>query len=53
MGVCVCVQFRDEVFWFPHNLDFRGRTYPCPPHFNHLGGYIEFVSIGVGIYICF
>ncbi|XP_070207362.1 DNA-directed RNA polymerase, mitochondrial-like [Littorina saxatilis] len=30
-------KFRDEVFWFPHNLDFRGRTYPCPPHFNHLG----------------
>ncbi|GIY15604.1 DNA-directed RNA polymerase, mitochondrial [Caerostris extrusa] len=29
--------FRDEVFWFPHNLDFRGRTYPTPPHFNHLG----------------
>ncbi|MBN3323041.1 RPOM protein, partial [Atractosteus spatula] len=22
---------RDEVFWFPHNMDFRGRTYPCPP----------------------
>ncbi|XP_064610469.1 DNA-directed RNA polymerase, mitochondrial-like [Liolophura sinensis] len=30
-------KFRDEIFWFPHNLDFRGRTYPCPPHFNHLG----------------
>lgn len=29
--------FRDKVFWFPHNLDFRGRTYPIPPHFNHLG----------------
>ena len=29
--------FRDEVFWFPHSLDFRGRTYPEPPHFNHLG----------------
>lgn len=28
---------RDETFWFPHNMDFRGRTYPCPPHFNHLG----------------
>ncbi|KAJ7308478.1 hypothetical protein JRQ81_009029 [Phrynocephalus forsythii] len=26
-----------QVFWFPHNMDFRGRTYPCPPHFNHLG----------------
>lgn len=29
--------FRDKVFWFPHNMDFRGRVYPCPPHFNHLG----------------
>ncbi|XP_050024400.2 DNA-directed RNA polymerase, mitochondrial [Dermacentor andersoni] len=29
--------FRDRVFWFPHNMDFRGRVYPCPPHFNHLG----------------
>ncbi|XP_043909827.1 DNA-directed RNA polymerase, mitochondrial [Protopterus annectens] len=28
---------RDSIFWFPHNMDFRGRTYPCPPHFNHLG----------------
>ncbi|XP_067121127.1 LOW QUALITY PROTEIN: DNA-directed RNA polymerase, mitochondrial [Centruroides vittatus] len=30
--------FKDEVFWFPHNMDFRGRVYPTPPHFNHLGG---------------
>jgi len=22
--------------WFPHNVDFRGRAYPVPPHFNHL-----------------
>uniref|UniRef100_A0A8C8A170 DNA-directed RNA polymerase n=1 Tax=Oryzias sinensis TaxID=183150 RepID=A0A8C8A170_9TELE len=28
---------REETFWFPHNMDFRGRTYPCPPYFNHLG----------------
>ncbi|KAM9329549.1 DNA-directed RNA polymerase, mitochondrial [Gastrophryne carolinensis] len=28
---------RDHIFWFPHNMDFRGRTYPCPPYFNHLG----------------
>ncbi|XP_036623366.1 DNA-directed RNA polymerase, mitochondrial [Trichosurus vulpecula] len=28
---------RDQIFWFPHNMDFRGRAYPCPPHFNHLG----------------
>jgi len=23
--------------YFPHNLDFRGRAYPIPPLFNHLG----------------
>ncbi|CAH1254803.1 POLRMT [Branchiostoma lanceolatum] len=30
-------RFRHEIFYFPHNMDFRGRVYPCPPHFNHLG----------------
>eukprot|EP00741_Cyanophora_paradoxa_P022664 tig00021493_g21888.t1 len=25
------------VFYFPHNIDFRGRAYPIPPHLNHLG----------------
>lgn len=29
--------YRDEVFWLPHNMDFRGRVYPCPPHLSHLG----------------
>ncbi|CAG0894441.1 unnamed protein product [Darwinula stevensoni] len=29
--------FRGRVIWFPYNMDFRGRVYPCPPHFNHLG----------------
>ncbi|KAL3272879.1 hypothetical protein HHI36_014339 [Cryptolaemus montrouzieri] len=29
--------FRDEIFWLPHNMDFRGRVYPVPPHLNHLG----------------
>ncbi|KAK8402805.1 hypothetical protein O3P69_000847 [Scylla paramamosain] len=28
--------FQDRIFWFPHNMDFRGRVYPCPPHLNHL-----------------
>ncbi|KYO42610.1 DNA-directed RNA polymerase, mitochondrial [Alligator mississippiensis] len=27
---------RDQVFWLPHNMDFRGRTYPCPPYLSHL-----------------
>jgi hypothetical protein len=26
-----------DAFYFPHNLDFRGRAYPVPPHLNHLG----------------
>ncbi|XP_039296050.1 DNA-directed RNA polymerase, mitochondrial [Nilaparvata lugens] len=29
--------FRNRIFWLPHNMDFRGRVYPCPPHLNHLG----------------
>ncbi|XP_018577460.1 DNA-directed RNA polymerase, mitochondrial [Anoplophora glabripennis] len=29
--------FRNDVFWLPHNMDFRGRVYPVPPHLNHLG----------------
>uniref|UniRef100_A0A8C4ZDP4 DNA-directed RNA polymerase n=1 Tax=Gadus morhua TaxID=8049 RepID=A0A8C4ZDP4_GADMO len=33
----IASHMRDKKFWFPHNMDFRGRTYPCPPHFNHLG----------------
>ncbi|GJP51161.1 hypothetical protein CLOM_g10326 [Closterium sp. NIES-68] len=24
-------------FYYPHNLDFRGRAYPMHPHLNHLG----------------
>ncbi|XP_018368910.1 PREDICTED: DNA-directed RNA polymerase, mitochondrial isoform X2 [Trachymyrmex cornetzi] len=28
--------FRDKIFWMPHNLDFRGRAYPVPPHLTHL-----------------
>lgn len=31
------LQFRDDIFWLPHNMDFRGRVYPIPPHLNHLG----------------
>lgn len=28
--------YRQKVFWLPHNMDFRGRVYPCPPHMTHL-----------------
>jgi DNA-directed RNA polymerase len=29
--------FRDQTFYFPHNLDFRGRAYPIPTYMNHMG----------------
>ncbi|KAF8317988.1 DNA/RNA polymerase [Clavulina sp. PMI_390] len=29
--------FLPDKFYFPHNLDFRGRAYPIPPHLNHIG----------------
>ncbi|CAG9112226.1 unnamed protein product [Plutella xylostella] len=29
--------YRDDIFWLPHNLDFRGRVYACPPHLSQLG----------------
>jgi DNA-directed RNA polymerase, mitochondrial len=27
----------NDTFYLPHNLDFRGRAYPIPPHLNHVG----------------
>lgn len=27
----------DHTFYFPHNMDFRGRAYPIPPLLNHMG----------------
>ncbi|CAD7923451.1 unnamed protein product [Amoebophrya sp. A120] len=40
--------FADQVF-FPHSIDFRGRAYPIPPHWNHQGpdvcrGLLEFAE---------
>lgn len=29
--------FLDETFYYPHNLDFRGRAYPIPQILNHMG----------------
>ena len=26
-----------ETIYFPHNVDFRGRAYPLPPHLHHMG----------------
>ncbi|KAJ3693236.1 hypothetical protein LUZ60_008716 [Juncus effusus] len=39
----------EEGFYYPHNLDFRGRAYPMHPHLHHLGndacrGLLEFSS---------
>jgi DNA-directed RNA polymerase len=28
---------KNETFYFPHNIDFRGRAYPIPPYLNHMG----------------
>lgn len=33
----VAEKFKDRVIYFPHNMDFRGRVYPIPPHLNHMG----------------
>jgi DNA-directed RNA polymerase len=37
----VARDFQDRSFFFPHNVDFRGRAYPIPPHLNHLGADIN------------
>ncbi|XP_018494989.1 DNA-directed RNA polymerase, mitochondrial [Galendromus occidentalis] len=29
--------FKNDVFFFPHNMDFCGRAHPCPAQFHHLG----------------
>ncbi|KAG8908928.1 DNA-directed RNA polymerase [Tulasnella sp. 403] len=29
--------FIGEEMFFPHNVDFRGRAYPIPPHLSHIG----------------
>jgi DNA-directed RNA polymerase len=33
----VAEKFMDKTLYFPHNMDFRGRVYPVPPHLNHMG----------------
>ncbi|XP_034243849.1 DNA-directed RNA polymerase, mitochondrial [Thrips palmi] len=34
--LCIANDFRDRVFWLPHNMDFRGRVYPVCPHLQHM-----------------
>jgi DNA-directed RNA polymerase len=29
--------YLNETFYYPHNIDFRGRAYPIPPTLNHIG----------------
>ncbi|KAK4213813.1 DNA/RNA polymerase [Rhypophila decipiens] len=29
--------FLGQTFYFPHNVDFRGRAYPIPAYLNHMG----------------
>ncbi|KAF4339853.1 DNA-directed RNA polymerase mitochondrial [Fusarium beomiforme] len=29
--------FRNQVIYFPHNMDYRGRAYPIPTYLNHMG----------------
>ncbi|KAJ8428968.1 hypothetical protein Cgig2_013935 [Carnegiea gigantea] len=48
LNLSVAQKMRDEEgFYYPHNLDFRGRAYPMHPHLNHLSsdlcrGVLEF-----------
>ena len=30
-------QFLGDTIYLPHNVDFRGRAYPIPPHLSHIG----------------
>ncbi|RAL04698.1 DNA-directed RNA polymerase [Aspergillus ibericus CBS 121593] len=29
--------YKNDTFYLPHNLDFRGRAYPLPPYLNQMG----------------
>ena len=33
----IAKRFSNWTLYFPHNVDFRGRAYPIPTHFHHLG----------------
>ncbi|KAL3311756.1 hypothetical protein Ciccas_009659, partial [Cichlidogyrus casuarinus] len=37
----IASKYKDETFYFPHSMDFRGRVYPCPPHFSYMGSDIS------------
>ncbi|KAK3031771.1 hypothetical protein RJ639_037068, partial [Escallonia herrerae] len=50
LKLSVAWRMKDEdCFYYPHNLDFRGRAYPMHPHLNHLSsdlcrGILEFAE---------
>ncbi|CAH9103710.1 unnamed protein product [Cuscuta europaea] len=50
LKLAVARKLRDEEgFYYPHNIDFRGRAYPMHPYLNHLGsdlcrGILEFAE---------
>lgn len=50
LKLAVARKMRDEEgFFYPHNVDFRGRAYPMHPYLNHLGsdmcrGILEFAE---------
>ncbi|XP_059655628.1 DNA-directed RNA polymerase 1B, mitochondrial-like [Cornus florida] len=50
LKLAVARKMKDEDgFYYPHNLDFRGRAYPMHPYLNHLGsdlcrGALEFAE---------
>jgi hypothetical protein len=44
--------FKDQLLWFPHNMDFRGRVYPIPPHLNHMGSDLAKSLLGRSISWC-
>lgn len=33
----IAEKFKNDIIYFPWNLDFRGRAYPIPPNLNHMG----------------
>ena len=48
LSIAQCFKTINNIY-FPHNMDFRGRVYPIPPHLNHMGadlnrGLLEFAD---------
>lgn len=37
-SVRIALFLRNESFYFPHSIDFRGRAYPAPQSLNHMSG---------------